>query len=346
MRYSIIIPIFNCEKYLRRCLDSVLAQTYRDWEMLLIDDGSTDGSSQICDEYSAKNQQIQVIHQTNGGVLHARRVGISVSTGEYLCFLDSDDFWDENLLVDTSLYLEHYNPDILVFGFRRINSKGEILGTYIPVQQPTYLEAHDMKEIQQKVAKGELSNLWVEIIKRSVVDFQTDYSPYFSVFKGEDLLQNIAFIDNAHSVLLIPECYYSYFINEAGLTARKITVPYVQSHVLVQQVLIDYCEKWNIDPQPSHQLFGNVFQKSFKALYRDSWLHPNYKKQERRDLMAYLVSPECNALAQPIVIGFSYPCRLCMFLLRYKKTQLLTIVLNFMHILYMMKKIMKNRNCK
>ena len=88
---SIIVPVYNAEKWLERCLDSIVAQTYTDWELLLIDDGSTDDSATICDEYAAKDERIRVFHKENGGVVQARRIGVEQSHGEFIYFVDSDD---------------------------------------------------------------------------------------------------------------------------------------------------------------------------------------------------------------------------------------------------------------
>lgn len=95
---SIIVPIYNKEKYLYRCLDSILSQTFTDYELLLIDDGSTDGSCKICDEYAARDQRIRVFHKKNGGVSSARNIGINNIRGEYLTFIDSDDYVNVNYL--------------------------------------------------------------------------------------------------------------------------------------------------------------------------------------------------------------------------------------------------------
>ena len=99
---SIIIPVYNSEKALRRCLDSILAQTMTDYECLLIDDGSTDSSGRICDEYAAKDERFRVFHKENGGVSSARNVGLDNAKGEWITFVDSDDSVEESFL--ESLY--------------------------------------------------------------------------------------------------------------------------------------------------------------------------------------------------------------------------------------------------
>ena len=91
---SLIIPVYNVEKYLKNCVDSVIKQNYEDMEIILVDDGSKDNSPRICDEYSEKYDFINVIHQKNGGASVARNTGIDAATGKYLMFIDSDDWWN------------------------------------------------------------------------------------------------------------------------------------------------------------------------------------------------------------------------------------------------------------
>ncbi|HJA50079.1 MAG TPA: glycosyltransferase, partial [Candidatus Fusicatenibacter intestinipullorum] len=92
VKISVIIPVYNVEKYLKRCLDSVINQTYKNLEIILIDDGSTDNSGKICDEYAQKDERIIVIHKENGGVSSARNKGLDICIGDYISFIDSDDW--------------------------------------------------------------------------------------------------------------------------------------------------------------------------------------------------------------------------------------------------------------
>ena len=93
-KISVIIPVYNVEKYLKRCLDSVINQTYKNLEIILVDDGSTDNSGKICDEYAKNDKRIIVIHKENGGVSVARNIGLDICTGDYVNFIDSDDWID------------------------------------------------------------------------------------------------------------------------------------------------------------------------------------------------------------------------------------------------------------
>ena len=93
---TVVIPIYNAEPYLKKCLDSLLNQTYRDWNAILVDDGSTDASTAVCDEYAQMDSRITAIHIPNGGVSNARNVGIAMADSRYLAFIDADDWIDEN----------------------------------------------------------------------------------------------------------------------------------------------------------------------------------------------------------------------------------------------------------
>ena len=121
LKISVIIPVYNVEKYLNRCVESILNQTYRNLEIILIDDGSTDKSSQLCDFFSTKDSRIKVIHKKNGGLSSARNVGLDNATGDYIIFIDSDDyinrFYFENIIIDISDY------DLLIYSFQTKNNK-------------------------------------------------------------------------------------------------------------------------------------------------------------------------------------------------------------------------------
>ena len=112
---SVIIPVYNVEAYLKECVDSVLAQTYTDYEIILVDDGATDSSGGICDEYANRDSRIQVIHQENGGLSAARNTGLEHSLGDYIYFLDSDDYIEKETLESLVHCIKAENPDFIFF---------------------------------------------------------------------------------------------------------------------------------------------------------------------------------------------------------------------------------------
>ncbi|SOY31612.1 putative glycosyltransferase EpsJ [Acetatifactor muris] len=115
--FSVIIPVYNVEMYLPKCLDSILSQTFKDFEVILVDDGSKDNCPEICDNYAAEDNRVKVIHKENGGLVNARNTGIRAATGEYICYVDGDDWIAENLLqVMWDKAVRDYKPDMIAFG--------------------------------------------------------------------------------------------------------------------------------------------------------------------------------------------------------------------------------------
>lgn len=127
VKLSIIVPIYNVEQYLRKCVDSVLNQDYEDYEIILVDDGSPDGCPQICDEYAAKHENIRVVHRENGGLSAARNSGIEEAKGEYVMFVDSDDYIEPNVLRGLMEQVEREQLDVLHFDYQnvRMNAAGQ-----------------------------------------------------------------------------------------------------------------------------------------------------------------------------------------------------------------------------
>lgn len=114
---SIVVPIYNVEKYLVKCIDSILGQSYRNLEVILVDDGSPDNSGKICDNYSSEDSRIRVIHQVNGGLSNARNSGLKVATGDYVCFFDSDDYIEKNLIELCVERINNSKPEVIVWGY-------------------------------------------------------------------------------------------------------------------------------------------------------------------------------------------------------------------------------------
>ena len=123
-KISVIIPVYNVEAYIEKCLKSIMEQTYKNLEIILIDDGSTDNSGKICDEYAKKDTRINVIHRKNGGLSVARNDGIKIAKGEYICFVDSDDYVTENYCEVLYNTLKSNNADISAVSYKEIRDEG------------------------------------------------------------------------------------------------------------------------------------------------------------------------------------------------------------------------------
>ena len=173
IKLSFIVPVYNVAPYLRKCVDSLLAQDYDNYEIILVDDGSTDGSSKICEEYAASSLSaagtspfseadhsiipIRVIHQANAGLSAARNAGIQCAEGKYLCFVDSDDYWQPNVLGGLMAQVERENLDVLRFDYQNVRVADgvqcTVYGVEYEVFQP-YKHLHQM-DSQNAIVDGE-----------------------------------------------------------------------------------------------------------------------------------------------------------------------------------------------
>ncbi|MFA6808545.1 MAG: glycosyltransferase family 2 protein, partial [Eubacteriales bacterium] len=187
MKISIIIPIYKVEKQLRRCLDSVINQTYKNIEIILVDDGSPDKCGEICDEYAKKDNRVKVIHKANEGVSEARNTGMRIASGQYLFFIDSDDFIEENTVYLLYKRAIETDSDIVIGNFQFINEKQEI--TYRKPFEKEYLDKKMMKSSNEKFkyffGKSYGINVWNKLYK---LDFLNEANIYFdkTIDYGED----------------------------------------------------------------------------------------------------------------------------------------------------------------
>lgn len=137
---SVIVPVYNVEQYLEECVKSILNQTYTNFEIILVDDGSTDQSGKICDELKKNDSRISVIHKENGGLSDARNKGLEIVKGGYVVFLDSDDYWNDNNFLKSAIeIIRKSEPDIIVFGYRKVSDKAQ-LSVHIPKKANTLKE--------------------------------------------------------------------------------------------------------------------------------------------------------------------------------------------------------------
>ena len=159
---SVIVPVYNVEKYVVQCIESVLWQTYSNLEIIIVDDGSTDSSGKVCEVYKKKDARIKVIHKVNGGLSDARNVGLTQATGTYVVFLDSDDYWnDMDFLNKVSEKIIESEPDMIIFGFRKVDDNGE-LGKHVPMNDTCIVE---------ELVRNDDFNIcaWDKVIKRDVL---------------------------------------------------------------------------------------------------------------------------------------------------------------------------------
>ena len=212
-KFSIIIPVYNVEEYLVECMSSVLNQTYKDYEVILVNDGSTDSSPQICDEYSKKYSFISVKHQTNKGLSEARNTGIHISTGEYIVFLDSDDFLKKEALKVLSEIIEKHHPEVIVNNYYLVQDGTNNFYCKPWELQETYKNSGKVL-IECSESKGITLTAWCIVVERKYL-MKHDLM-FYSGIKHEDELWTPQVIAQSDKVFLNRHAFYCYRTERAG----------------------------------------------------------------------------------------------------------------------------------
>ena len=222
MLFSVIVPIYNIEKYIRRCIDSVLEQSFTDFELILVDDGSPDNCPLICDEYAKRDSRIKVIHKENGGLVSARQAGIRVACGDYIFNLDGDDSICSNALASAQKIISDTNADIVSFSYKYcINGKiGDIVEDAVP--EGLYNKAQIEEYIYPKLLSDKNMEhifyyLCGKAIKRELVlKHQLNVNPAISL--GEDLSCVVPCYLDAQTVYMSKKAIYLYTIRNDSIS--------------------------------------------------------------------------------------------------------------------------------
>lgn len=220
--FSILIPVYNSEKYLHECINSILKQTFHDFEIILLDDGSTDTSAQICDEFAAQNHKITVIHQLNQGPLIARISAYNAASGDFILYMDSDDCWDNQLLSYVYDTFNHFQCDIVSFTWKYMHNDN-MLKEPISIY-PKDNTIYKIETMVEKLLTEEVENaLWKKAIRKSQIN--TEHLSHLSTMKnlriGEDMLQSFVMVKDCRTMVYLDKALYFYRNNVQGLTSRS-----------------------------------------------------------------------------------------------------------------------------
>lgn len=218
---SILIPVYNVESYLRTCLDSVIHQTYPQLEIILVDDGSTDDSAKICDEYAKADPRISVFHKPNEGLLLTRRQLFRYATGKYVLCLDSDDWLELNAVETVVKLAQSSGAQIVYFGHDRVSNDGTVLEEMQPYAQDGIVFKGDEMQIPRKdlILTGVLGYIWDKLIDRSLISQEDDKNPiYQEVTLGEDKIQIYPIFARADSLAYCAQCLHHYRCSSSSIT--------------------------------------------------------------------------------------------------------------------------------
>ena len=207
---SVIIPVYNAETFLHKCLDSVIKQTYKNFELILVNDGSKDNSLQICQEWSLNDNRVKTIDQKNQGPGAARNTGLSEASGDYIYFLDSDDFIEVDLLMTAIKSIEEFKYDMIVFGFNKITIDGKRISTIKHKEADLRNVQHQQENLAELFLDGGCFAVWDKLFRK---DFLIQNSIVFDLKKrGEDLAFMIKSYRCAESLKAISNILHNYHV--------------------------------------------------------------------------------------------------------------------------------------
>lgn len=236
---SIVVPIYNVEAYLRRCVDSIIGQTYKNLEIILVDDESPDDCPRICDEYAQRDRRVKVIHKKNGGLSDARNAGIAKATGEYVSFIDSDDYVHQSFIERLLAACIKSDADIAACGFEsvkddtaeRFEATPDAVGA---IKLFTSIEA--LRDILAPNTKLHVMT-WNKLYKRNLFDKKSNLFPKGKIH--EDNFTTYKYILDAQKVVYVPERLYFYMQREDSIMGRSFDTRRLDILEAVQQLEAD-----------------------------------------------------------------------------------------------------------
>lgn len=285
---TVVLPIYNVEKYLDRCIKSVVNQTYENLEIILVDDESPDRCPEMCEEWAKRDKRIKVIHKKNAGLGIARNSGIDNANGEYICFVDSDDYVALDTIEKAYALAKKEQADIVTFGFYNVKSNGSVRGKYIPKPEKKLYEGEEIQVsflpdlIGPDTSTGRETNLWMsawaafysmQLIHRSDWRFVSERE-----IISEDVYSLLRLYKNVERVAVLQEALYFYCENVTSLTHtykkdrfEKIKLFYDES--------IRVCEELEYNKNVKDRLSYPFISNSIAALKMIACA--NCEKQER-----------------------------------------------------------------
>lgn len=271
---SVIVPIYNTERYLHRCIDSILAQTYTNFELLLIDDGSTDSSGAICDEYAQKESRVRVFHKENGGVSSARNLGLDKASGEWIAFVDSDD-WLRDRYLEAFISQLDQNSQIIIQGI-------EIVGIHRENVNIPLLPSIDFLDTILLMSKyGCLGYVFAKLFKKSIIDeINIRYNLSYVFCEDEHFV--LMYLSKVSSIVVVKEKNYFYDMPTFSVKYNDVD-KFEVTCALYQSATKLFENKWN-------PLYERYLREATQSLF-DAFIKKDkqraYKLKKYRKIFGY-----------------------------------------------------------
>ena len=278
MFFSIIVPVYNMEKYMRECIDSIIGQDCEDYELILVDDGSKDESGKICDEYAKVFDRIRVIHKENGGLASARNAGLEVAKGKWIFFIDSDDFIEKETLAFLKNTVQKNKADLYTFNLCKVNENGEEIDK----------EIHNIENYTEQIKKTENAKFiydrmlmykvgweaWVQLFNRELINrYNLRFEDTSKVF-AEDLLFSLEYCTCIKKVYYICNFIYCYRQIESSIMHKLKEETILQRLIYLGEQFYEFCKK---------QKKKDIIKEFYKVYFSLFDFHIQYKLDSLKD---------------------------------------------------------------
>lgn len=335
-KVSIIIPVYNVEKYLDQCVQSAINQTLQDIEIILVDDESPDGCPQMCDEYAKTDSRIKVVHKKNGGLGFARNSGLEVATGEYVTFLDSDDYIDYNCYELAYQYIKRFGLDCIYFRCDRFSDTDKIEATikYNEIKNARIIEGTEIIDFSYNMIANK-----PHMTKDRDVDVSSCFALYnLSIIKGnrlefhserelvsEDLVFNLDYLKCANKIAICDNKFYHYRINLSSLTRSHKNDFIDRFYKQYEYMTKRYCDNEEALIRIKRNFIGYV-RNRIKLIVKSSMSH----KEKLAQITYFVTKPYWKEIYSTYPVKtMPFKHRLPFFMIRYKMKHSLMLLCKF-----------------
>lgn len=298
---SVIVPVYNVEKYLEKCVYSLIKQSFSNSEIILIDDGSTDSSGKICDDFAQKYGNIIAVHKANGGLATARNAGLEYAKGEYVTFVDSDDWMEQEAYEVMYAKCQECKPDILNYGYQKVYDKKIIIQEHAAFPEGLY-NGQDVQNIilPDSIAREKAFdqvNLPVQlsacmcIYRRSFLEENGLRFESERIVLNEDWLFNICCLCHAQSILILHNIFYNYFTRDTSVSQSYKTDAYPRRKILYHRYREELANIRKEDPEIEKRL-RNFWMESIYCCYIIELNAPKWNKDVKKRMDQLCRDPE------------------------------------------------------
>ena len=292
-KVTIIIPVYNTKQYLEECVNSVTGQTYRNLEILLIDDGSTDGSAELCDELARRDSRVRVLHKENGGVASARNSGIDEAIGKYVMFLDSDDWLSKEAIEELVSHADEHETDVIRFNYIREFNERSLIKQNTILEERIYTEdecktiaRQTMGLVGAELANPEnmnfLASCWTNMYRKSfLVNSGVRFTDIWEIGSFEDGLFNLCVYMKMHSFEYIERAFYHYRKDNVSETSGYRKAYGAKRLVLAKKLkeIVEQAEMWPFFEEAyNNRMVHATIEISFNALRNPAPFSVKYKE--------------------------------------------------------------------